>query len=118
MKKIILSTVIGIAFSSAFAEGRSCRDEPERCPVLRWICTQPATGNAQTYTYLSATITNSFFAGDSLSVNKNLCNRSPYLNCREQSMQEKWYLYPGVPQGQLINSLNGQKIIVNCTKHN
>jgi len=101
-----------------FSEARSCRDEPERCPVLRWICNQPVAVNAQNYMYLSATITSSLFSGDSLSVKERFCYRSPQLSCREQNSQGKWQLFPGDPKGHLVNILNGQKILVHCTKHN
>lgn len=119
MRQFILSVGMGVLLFSAFAEARSCRDEPERCPVLRWICTEPASLNVQNYIYLSATIKSSLFtSADSLIVKEHFCSRTSQLICRERNSRERWYLYPRAPKGQLVNQMTGQKINVNCTEYN
>lgn len=118
MRQLILSVGIGALLFSASAEARSCRDEPERCPILRWNCIEPVSLNAQNYTYLSATITSSFFSStNSLIVKEHFCSRTPQLICRERNSQERWYLYPRAPNGQLMNQMTGQKIILNCSEY-
>ena len=118
MKQLILSVVTGAFLWSAFAEARSCRDEPERCPVLRWYCVQPIPQGVQDFMYLSATITSSLFTSrDHLTVKERFCSGVP-LTCHEQTSQGRWHLYPRTPQGQLLNKLNGQKVLVNCTEYN
>lgn len=111
----ILLTISGLW--SILAEARSCRDEPERCPVTRWVCTQPVPANLTNYSYLQAVVTNSMFTGDTMTVTENFCRGVP-LTCREQKRHDQWYFYPQVPQGRLVSKANGQQIILNCTEYN
>lgn len=117
MKQIILSMIFGTVLWSTLVEARTCRDEPERCPVIRWSCSQPVPENAVSYTYFSAVITSSMFSGDFVVVKENQCVQSRHLNCQERNSQE-WTLYPQIPQGQLVNQMSGQRIIVDCHKYN
>ena len=117
MMRIVFSIFMGTLLLSALAEARSCQDEPERCPVLRWSCVEPALTHAENFVYLSATITNSIFNGDSLVVNEHFCTGRP-ANCREQKSVGRWTLYPATPQGLLKNQQNGQQVIVNCKYYN
>ena len=118
--KINLFTVlifsIGIVLWSDLAESKTCRDEPERCPVIRWSCSQAVPKNTPSYTYFSAKITSSLFDGDSLTVTENHCVQSSQLNCQQRNNQG-WILYPQVPQGQLVSQVTGQRVIVNCNEY-
>lgn len=119
MKQLIVSIGIVALLWGATTQARSCREEPERCPVLRWICTEPVPLSGQNYVYHQASITSTLFtSADNLMVTEHFCSGTPRLTCREQRSQGRWYLYPKIPQGQLVNQVNGQIILVNCTEYN
>lgn len=117
MKETILSLLLATLFGTVSAEARSCHDEPERCPILRWSCVEQTPSYSNNYVYLSAIITNSIFTGDSLLVTAHFCSGRP-VSCRQQKSEARWSLYPAIPQGYLLNKQNGQRVIVNCNEHN
>lgn len=118
MTQIILFMTLGIfLWGAGPAEARTCRDEPERCPVTLWSCSQPLPKNVASYSYFSAVVTGSVFGENSVTVKEHSCIRSQTLTCQERNAQE-WILYPQIPQGQLVNQISGQRIAVDCRKYN
>lgn len=108
MKKIYI--IIAILLTYASVQARSCRDEPERCPVVRLSCIeQNVDHNKDTYTYITASLYDSLYSGTSVRVGENLCVRTHILTCTQNELKGSWEIYKSKEEYNLLR-LNDRRI--------
>lgn len=117
MNKVLLMIAMLLNYSGA--QARSCRDEPERCPVLRLSCIERYTeSNRSSYTYLAASLYDSLFSGTSVRVSESQCVRTNILSCTGTELKGRWDIYKSTNQYFLVNLSNRKTYPLDCSVKN
>jgi hypothetical protein len=108
MKSILITFVLGTNFLGSLSQARSCRDEPERCPVRVMSCSHHSAMKI-----LTASVYSSLFSGYSVQVFESICIDR---NCRQQKVNGNFRVSGANGGYVLVNQSTGATYSLLCTK--
>lgn len=114
MNKFSLLLLTVTIFSHSFSEAKGREEEPERRPVQLLVCAEPIP-ELNSYSYLSASLYESFFHKNSVKVTENHCYRTNYLKCQGQELKGSWNIYEIGSKYFLLNNDTRMTYKVNCS---
>ncbi len=111
MKKVSIVLILGSLLFSSLSYARGCKDEPERCPVLKMTCSSRVSADK----FLSAAIYESLFSGEVVRVSETVCAQS---GCLTQTLAGSFEIHPTGQSHTLINKVTGETFSIQCSSVN